>query len=348
MSDSAFIKPTKRLPFYNFNRLYSFESMWKFCIGGRGLGKTYGAKKKAIKDAIFKGKEFIYLRRYTKELKTKSTFMADLSVNKEFEDYDFRMFGNQLQWAHVKTKDEKQRPWKVAGYFLALSTAQFEKGTSYANVYTIIFDEFIIEKGLIRYIDDEAVVMQNFYNTVDRWEDRVRVLFLANSISINNPYFIFYDIEPKPGDEWIQAKGGYVTCHFPDSDEFKNQVYKTKFGKFIAETDYADYAVGNGFKDNNDNLILLKNSEANYAFTLETKKGMFSVWRDHVEQNYHIQERRPKQEVMFTMVPENMTVGKRLLFKNDKLVQALRTAFTSESVFFDKPRTRQIFIDIFS
>ena len=339
----------ERLPFYSFRRVLSYNGVYVFVIGGRGLGKTFGAKENAVKDAIYKGKQFIYLRRYAKELsKARATFMADLRAKGKFPNHDFRITGYTLEFAHISTAKDKKREWKVAGYFQALSTTQGEKSTAFPYVYTIIFDEFIIEKGMIRYIPDEATALTNFYNTVDRYEDRVKVLFLANSVSIDNPYFIEYGIEPKAEDEFIQLMDGFIVCHFPDSQEFKDEVFKTRFGKFIAETEYADYAVGNGFKDNHDNLLQIKGSDANYAFTLETNKGIFSIWKDYTMRTWYIQERRPKSEIVFTLLPEKMKTGKTLLFKNDTLIQQLRTSFRQGKVNFDKPKSRNAFIDIFS
>lgn len=341
-------KTKERLPFYNFNKVLSYNGVLNFIIGGRGLGKTFGAKEKAVKDAIYKGKEFIYLRRYHKELqKAKATFMADLEAKGRFPNHDFRAQANTLEFCHKSTREDKKRPWKVAGYFQALSTTQGEKSTAYPYVTTIIFDEFIIEKGMIRYIPDEATALINFYNTVDRYEDRTKVLFLANSVSIDNPYFIEYGIEPKAEDEFIVLFDGFIVCHFPDSEEFKDEVYKTRFGKFIAETDYADYAVGNGFKDNHENLLAIKGSDALYAFSLETRKGIFSIWKDYTSREWYIQERRPKTETLFTVVPENMKEGKQLLFKNDVLLTNLRHSFKQGKINFDKAKSRNVFIEIF-
>lgn len=340
------VKPSK-LPFYNFNKIYSYNATYNFILGGRGIGKTFGAKEKVVKDAIKNGNQFILLRRWKTELKTKDGFMADLKARGKFPEWDFRVNSSQLEFAHMATRDDTKRTWKVAGYFVALSTAQSLKGMSFPLVKTIIFDEFIIEKGSVQYLPNEANAMKNFYSTVDRWEDRVKVFFLANSVSINNPYFIEYDIEPVPDKEFLSYMDGFIVCHFPDSEEFKNEVFKTKFGRFIQNTEYSDYAVGNGFKDNNQNLIEFKGSEALYAFSLETKKGTASIWKDYDKSRYYIQERRPKTEQLFTLVPENMKEGKSLLFRNDKLMQMLRTAFKNESVYFDKPKTRNIFIEIF-
>ena len=33
--------------FYSFDKVYSYNAVYNFIPGGRGIGKTYGAKKKA-------------------------------------------------------------------------------------------------------------------------------------------------------------------------------------------------------------------------------------------------------------------------------------------------------------
>jgi Podovirus DNA encapsidation protein (Gp16). len=339
----------KGLAYYNFDKIYSMNGSYNFLIGARGLGKTYGKKVKDIKAAITKGDEFIYLRRYKEELATaKRSFFAD--ILEEFPDYDFRAEGNTAQYSHIRLRDEKKRPWIKMGYFMALSTAQSQKSVSFPKVKSIIFDEFIIEKGMTHYLPSEAEAFTNFFNTVDRSKDKTRAWFLANSATIENPYFLKYDIEPKAEQEWIKKFDGFIVCHFADSEEFKKGVYETKFGKFIAESDpsYAAYAVGNEFRDNNGNLVKIKSAEARYMFSLETVSGIFSVWIDWDTREYYIQAKRPKVELLFTLCPEKMATGKKLLFNNDRQIVMLRSSFKSERVFFDKPQSRQAFLKIFS
>lgn len=349
----------EKLDYYNFDKLYSHNGFYNFLIGARGLGKTYGKKVKAIRAGIEKGDEFIYLRRYKEELKTaKQSFFADIEAENEFPDYDFRFDKHYAQYSHRKFRDEKKRPWFTIGYFMALSTAQSQKSVAFPKVKEIIFDEFIIEKGMVHYLPNEAEAFTNFFSTVDRNKDKTKAFFLANSATIDNPYFVKYDIEPEADKEWIKkfpvdtekGRRPFIVCHFADSADFKAGVYKTAFGQFIAasDPDYASYAVDNEFRDNNDNLLKLKNSEAGYSYSIETYAGIFSVWIDWKERKYYIQQKRPKNELLFTLLPERMAEGRKLLFKNDKQVQMLRSAFKSEKVYFDKAQTRQAFLKIFA
>ena len=83
------------LEFYNFSEVLSQNAVYNFIIGGRGLGKTYGAKKHVIKKFLRHGEQFIYLRRYKTEMGAKSSFFAD--IMEEFPGEVFRVEGHLAQ-----------------------------------------------------------------------------------------------------------------------------------------------------------------------------------------------------------------------------------------------------------
>ena len=330
------------LKYYSFGPVLSRNAVYNFVVGARGLGKTYGAKVKAVKDYLKRGDQFIYLRRYQTELTTRNTWFAD--IEHEFPGVIFRVQGEMAQLNRTGKKDG----WETIGFFVALSKAQSKKSVAYPKVKLIIFDEFIIEKGAVHYLPQEATAFNNFYSTVDRWKDKTRVLFLANSVSIMNPYFIEFNIRPDEGVEWVTSHDGFLVAHFAPSDEFATGVYKTRFGRFIKDTDYADYSVASSFHDNTNAMVGKKPRTAKYHCTLETKTGTFSVWVDYSGPHYYIQEKRPKQEMIWTMMPERMTEDKVLVLYSDKTLQYLRSGFSRGRVSFSSPQARNAFVGIFN
>lgn len=336
--------------YYSFDKVLSYNGTFNFIVGDRGVGKTYGAKKKAIKDFITRGHEFIYLRRFEDDIKTRSTFFAD--VMQEFPAHDFRVNGMIGQTAPADTRDMKKRPWKTCVYFAVLSKAAAMKSQPFPNVHTIIFDEFILERGMRHYLPDEYHAFLEFFNTVDRAKDKTRVLFLANAISINNPYFLELRIRPDEEKELVARSYGdaknFVVCHFLNASRFRSEVYATKFGQFISGTDYARYSVESEFSDATDNQVDSKPSTARYHFTLETKLGAFSVWFDGIGSNsWYLQEKRPKNEHILTLIPHHVDGTRTLVTPRDKLLGYLRTAFRQGRVYFDHAQTRNSFIEIF-
>lgn len=335
--------------YYNYDKINSYNGAFNFIVGMRGVGKTFGAEINAIRKALKKDEQFIYMRRYKDELQmSRDTFFDAIITEEIFPDWDFRINGKKAEAAHKKTAKDKKRQWKIIGWFIPLSVAQSVKSVSFSKVTTIIYDEFIIEKGNIQYLPNEAIKFQGFYSTVARNRENVRVYFLANAVSITNPYFLYYRIRPDKAGEFSTYRDGFIVCQFVDAKDFEEEVYKTRFGRFIKDTEYADYAVQNEFADNHDELLGAKSPAAVYYMTLETSHGTFSVWMDYKESKQYIQENRPKQEFMFTLMPSKMGEGKTLLHYNDKILSTLRTSFRHGKVIFDAPPTREAFIEIFN
>ena len=84
----------------------------------------------------------------------------------------------------------------MCGYIGALSTSQRLKSNAYPLVDKIIFDEFLIDKGSLRYINGEVELMLELVETIFRMrDDNNKVIFIANAISIVNPYFTYFNIK---------------------------------------------------------------------------------------------------------------------------------------------------------
>ena len=339
-------KKTKKLDtkvYYDFGILDSYGAMFNMVVGVRGNGKTYGAKYKAIKNFLKYGSQFVYLRRYRDELHTFSTFFNDISDR--FPDYEFRCIGRNAQCRRRCDNDEY--PWKIMGYAVALSTAQQLKGTSYPLVTSIIFDEFIIEKGLNRYLPNEVQALLNFYNTVDRYNDRVRVYFLANAVSIANPYFVHFGID-------ISSKirtyfNRYVAVEFCGSYDYINEVEKSRFGAFIRQVDseYAEYVMDNSFNDNGTTFIEKKHPEMIHVFNIEVKSGQFSVWMHPDNMNtMHVQSKIILSHYCFTTMMDKVREGWTFIEKNNKLLKMSLSCYRNGRMTFDKPQTRVVFNDL--
>ena len=67
----------------------------------------------------------------------------------------------------------------------------------------IIFDEFIIDKGRITYLNGEVQLFLDMIETIARTRDDVRVLMISNAISSINPYFLYFNVYPHDGDKFI-------------------------------------------------------------------------------------------------------------------------------------------------
>lgn len=329
--------------FYDYSPLMSRNAVFNMVIGDRGYGKTYGAKKLSIKAFLSRGEEMIYLRRYKSEQAGKGTFFNDIAH--EFNGVEFRTNGNI---GECRKPGDKR--FKTLCYFATLSNALTLKGVSYPNVTKIIYDEFIILKGAIRYLPEEVTAFNEFYSTVDRWQDKTRALFLGNATSIYNPYFTEYGIEPH-GEEWITRSNGFIVAHFPQGDTFANAVYKTRFGQFIKGTDYASYSLGSKFADNTGYLMADKPAEARYELTLETSTGIVTMWSVNKYTSgrvwYASSKRIAGVGVGFTMVSDHVNSDVNGLDNGSYMLSSLRSSYNRAQVFFTDSKAKQAFLGIF-
>ena len=124
--------------YYELGNLLGRNKIMNIVIGQRGCGKTFQAKKWAVKKFIETGKEFIWVRRYKTELKSLQSFFDDIVSEGYFDSHSLEVKGKT---AYIDGQ--------IAGHFVALSVSANQKSVPYPNVDKIIFDEFMIEKGNI-------------------------------------------------------------------------------------------------------------------------------------------------------------------------------------------------------
>lgn len=324
---------------YDYNKILSYNSVYNMIVGPRGNGKTYGAKKRCIKKAIYGRGHFIYLRRYQSEIvPAKETFFTDIAH--EFPNTEFRVNGNKGEFTWDIDKDPKEKKWQLLCYFIVLSKAQSYKSVSFTTVTDIIFDEFIIEAGMVRYLPDETRVFNNFYSTVDRNQDKTRVLFLANAVKIMNPYFGEYSINPDI--EWQFKHDKFIAVHIVRDEIYSKQVSSTRFGRFISGSDYASYAIDNEFSDNSSAMVGAKSPDANIFFSLLTNHGPITIWVDMKNKpiKWYFTGWKPTHTLIYTMDVEKVEEGVKFMPYNDGRLKHLRAAYGRGDCVFESPRVR--------
>jgi Podovirus DNA encapsidation protein (Gp16) len=252
--------------YYNYHTLLSHNALFNFIIGNRGAGKTYGFKKWAIKTFLKSGAQFIYLRRYKTEFDDFKNFFGDIAH--EFPDCEFEVKGKLL---YINGE--------LAGYGIALSTALSKKSVSYHLVDKIGFDEFVIDKGHLRYLSNEVTMLLEFYETVARMRENVRLCFISNAVSVVNPYFLYWNLRPNPKKRF--TKKGHLLIEFVKDQDFIEAKYKTKFGQIIKGTKYGNYAVENEFLKDNDTFVEKKTGNARFEFSITYMEHTYGFWTDY-------------------------------------------------------------------
>lgn len=330
--------------YWNSHNLLSRGGIFNFAIGGRGCGKTYNAKKTRIQHFIKTGMQFIYLRRYKTELKEISSFFDDVCV--EFKNYEFKIIGhNGYIRKRALSEDNKKNKikWELMCYFLPLSTNGTKKSVAYPKVDYIVYDEFIISEGCYRYLHDEVHQFLEFFNTVDRYQDRTKVLFIANAVSLFNPYFTEFRLFPRKENTFISAKNGLIQLEVINSEKFKNHVDKTKFGQLIADTPYYSYAVSNIFEDDNNSFIMKKTTNARFHYGIKFDSLNFGVWVDFSEGVYFITQKITKDGTTYALTKKDLSIDVRMIDRTNGLLKTLKKLYMQGVVFFDTIETRNNF-----
>lgn len=284
--------------FWNIRRTLTHNALFNFILGNRGGGKSYGAKELGIDNFIKKKEQFGYIRRYKDDLKKPmEQYFED--IKEKYPDYEFKVSGDKF-YIREKPDDEKEK-WTdedVAGYGFVLSTAANKKSISFPNITLLIFDEFLIEKGNQRYLQNEPEKLLNLYETVARPgtnHPRVIMFLLANAISITNPYFLYWDL--KMPDK-MDKNGKYIWKHNSRpilvedvrNEKFIDRKKNTEFGAIVAGTAYADYSIENKFLLDDEKFIEKKSKKARYFFTFIFHDRKYGVWIDSEEGKLWVSE----------------------------------------------------------
>lgn len=284
--------------FWSARKTLTHNVLINVIVGNRGGGKTYGAKEWAIDNFIKNREQFGYIRRYKDDLREPMQRFFD-DISGKYPDYEFKTDSKHF-YIRLKPEDEKE-PWTdddIAGFGFVLSTASNKKSIPYPNITTLIFDEFLLDKGNQMYLSDEPGKLLNLYETIARpgtGHKRVVLFMLANALSITNPYFLYWDLKmPTKQDK----NGKYIWKHptrpilVEDvrNEQFIDAKLNTEFGKLIIGTKYADYSINNKFLLDNDTFIEKKSQKARYFFTFVYKAKSYGVWIDNSEGKMWVSE----------------------------------------------------------
>lgn len=261
---------------YDVNKTLSHNCLLNFIVGQRGVGKTFSCKKRVINNFLKKGEQFIYLRRYDTELK---------------KDMIERFFDDVMDW-YPDTEFKVSKgcfyiDGHLAGYYIPLSKSAQYKSVPFPLVSMIIYDEFIIDQGLIRYLPNEVTSFNEFYSTVARLRD-VTVFFLSNAITFTNPYFLYFDLKLQQGQTIV--KKGDILLELVANDEYAEKASTTRFGKIIAGTEYGKYAIQNEFLRDTETFIEKMPESCIYLFTLKAGERSFGVYNCMANECWYVSE----------------------------------------------------------
>lgn len=325
--------------FYNPAGLLSQRCILNFIIGNRGGGKTFGFKTICINRFKKKRQQFIWVRRYQTEIDTLTNFWDD--IKPFYPEDELTVEGGCL---YINGD--------LAGWLIALTTSQKLKSVAFPNVTTIVFDEFIIDKGKVGYLKNEVQVFLELYETVARMRDNVTAIFLGNAISIVNPYFIYFNITPDLNRRFTKKGGVCVEFYFNEAFIAKKQL--TRFGQLIAGTKYGEYNMLNRFLRDSDSFLFdARPAGANlkiHQFIIDGER--YALWQDTKRGEWYIDNSyEPNFGTYRTFIVNPVDMDDKdkshiLLKKSSTIVKRLRDCAERGDLYFNNQNTKQKFYEI--
>lgn len=169
-------------------------------FGERSNGKTYAVTDLALKRYFEEGTQLALVRRYAQDFKEgyAKRMLQDLVVNEvagnkvakysknEWNDIYYYNGAWYFQKVDENGNVEKKNP-KPFAYRFAISDVERSKSTSYPEVRTIFFDEFLTRE---LYLPDEFIKFMNLISTIVRDRDNIQIFMMGNTVNkYNCPYF---------------------------------------------------------------------------------------------------------------------------------------------------------------
>ena len=323
----------------------SYQKLLNFVLSNRGGGKTFNCTEWAVKDFLKTGKQTMWVRRYDTELYGPKGKPAILDNNKFFDGIKKEgLFpGVELEVSGYEGKVNGE----VAIYFMPLSTSRQAKSVNFPNVNKIIFDEFLVGGDSSNgYLKNEVEILLDLIETVDRLRDEVRVVLLANSISIVNPYFHYFKIKPRT-DRRFTVYPEICVEIFKDA-EFVEAKRKTRLGRLTAGTRYGDYAIENKWLLDNETFIEKKTPDAKFYVGLKYAGVMYGFWIDYDADRIFVNRQYdPSSYALYTLTKDDHEAN-LLLIKNiadTKRVERVVYAFRNGLLRFEDMQVKNQFYE---
>lgn len=176
--------------YYKLDKILSKNADYNIIIGERSNGKSYSILDYILKDYLKTGKKGVYLRRLKEDITNKrlSTIYNPFNINKITNGKYNNIFviSNRFYLGNFDEKGNKQIDKECFCYALCLSDMEHDKSTSYPDVNTIFFDEFLSRSFYLR---DEFILFMNVISTIVRDRENIKIFMCGNTVNNYSPYF---------------------------------------------------------------------------------------------------------------------------------------------------------------
>lgn len=269
----------EQLKFYSLDNILTKNADYNIVFGERSNGKTYAALEYGIKQFVESGyqNQTAIVRRWKEDIKGKRAEtlynaieangrIAELTNGEYTEVY---YFNGRYYLSNFDSDLQKHVPHtKPLAYTFALSEMEHDKSTSYPDITTVIFDEFLTRRY---YLPDEFILFMNVLSTIIRQRNNVKIFMLGNTVNKYCPYFTEMGLK-----------------HIGQMEQGTIDVYKFGKGQLTIAVEYA--------------TTISKNKESNKYFCFDDSESVQMIINGAWEMAIypHLSVKYDDKDIMFT------------------------------------------------
>ena len=176
-----------RNKFYSLKNILSKNAQYNMIFGERSNGKTYAVFKYALEKYAADGKQLAIVRRWSDDFTGKrgqtmfDALVATGDVTKITGGKWTNIYYYGSKWFLCRYEDgQRITDEKPFAYGFSISAMEHDKSTSYPDITTICFDEFLTRT---MYLADEFVLFMNVVSTIVRHRTDVKIFMLGNTVN---------------------------------------------------------------------------------------------------------------------------------------------------------------------
>lgn len=239
--------------YYSTQKIDKKNATYNVIFGERSNGKTYALLLKSVKAYFKDGSQFAYVRRWKEDItgRRAQRLFSGVNDNQEIAKLSNGRFTGVHYWAgkfYLCNYDENGKVIygdnDIIGFTFALSDGEHDKSTSFPNITTIIFDEFLTNR---LYLVDEFVLFMNTVSTIVRRRENVKIYMLGNTVNKFCPYFNEMGLDKVP-----QMEQGSIDVY-----RYGNSDLKVAVEYCISEVSKKDKPSNKYFAFNNPKLEMI-------------------------------------------------------------------------------------------
>lgn len=187
-------KSKQGFQYYSLREILKRHAHYNLIIGERSNGKTYAVLLHALTIYAKSGKQLAIIRRYREDFRGKrgAELFQGIVSNGEVERVTAGLWSGISYYAgmwYLSRPDGKggvEKDGKAFAIGFALSEMEHDKGSSYGDITTVLFDEFMTRQF---YLPNEFILFQNVLSTIIRLRDDVQIFMCGNTVNKYCPYF---------------------------------------------------------------------------------------------------------------------------------------------------------------